>query len=113
MPNDWFRFSVGHYYLNDHPFFSDADLITLSTYTRLNDDWGLSTEHRFEADDGVLEYQQYAVHKDIGSWVASLGTAIRDNRITDKEYGVFLSLTLKAFPKISLPIDYQPGGSGL
>ena len=113
MPNDWFRFSVGHYYLNEHPFFRDADLITLSTYTRLSDDWGLSTEHRFEADDGVLEYQQYAVHKDIGSWVASVGTSIRDNRITDKEFGVFLSLTLKAFPKINLPIDYQPGGSGL
>ena len=112
MPNDWFRFSVGHYYLNDHPFFQDTDLFTLSTYTRLGDEWGFSTEHRYEADDGVLEYQQYAVHKDIGSWVATVGAMVRDNRITDKEFGVFLSLTLKAFPKVHIPVDYSPGTTG-
>lgn len=110
MPNERFRFSVGHYYLNGHPFFEQADLITLDTYTRLTDDWGVSTSHRYEADDGTLEYQQYAIHKDIGSWVASAGGIIRDNRITDPEYGLFLSLTLKAFPKVRLPIDFEPAG---
>ena len=110
MPNDSLRFRVGHYYLNGHPFFPDADLITLDTYARLSDDWGISTSHRYEADDGVLEYQQYALHKDIGSWVASVGGIIRDNRVADLEYGMFLSLTLKAFPKIRLPVDFQPGG---
>lgn len=112
MPNDWFRFSFGHYHLNDHPFpnFQDADLFTLNTYTRLGDDWGFSTAHRFEADDGVMEYQQYAIHKDIGSWVASLGGIVRDNRISDPEYGMFLSLTLKAFPQVSLPVDFEPTG---
>ncbi len=111
MPTDWFRFGVGHYYLNGHPFFQNADLITLNTYTRMGEEWGFSTSHRYEADDGVLEYQQYALHKDIGSWVASVGGTIRDNRITDKEYGMFLSLTLKAFPKIRIPVDFEPGGS--
>lgn len=110
MPSDWFRFSLGHYYLNNHPTFQEADLLTLSTYTRLSDEWGVSTAHRYEADDGTLEYQQYAVHKDIGSWVASAGGIIRDNRVTDLEYGLFLSLTLKAFPKVRLPVDFEPGG---
>jgi LPS-assembly protein len=111
MLTDWFRFGVGHYYLNGHPFFQNADLITLNTYTRLGEEWGFSTAHRYEADDGVLEYQQYALHKDIGSWVASVGGTIRDNRITDPEYGMFLSLTLKAFPKIRIPVDFDPGSS--
>ncbi len=110
MPTDNFRFSVGHYYLSDHPFFQDADLLTLDTYTRLGNEWGISTAHRFEADDGTVEYQQYTVHRDIGSWVASVGGIVRDNRTGKNEYGVVLSLTLKAFPKVRLPVDFEPGG---
>lgn len=109
MPSDWFHFRVGHYYLNDHPFFQDSDLYSLATYTRLSDDWGLSTNHRFEADDNTLEYQQYSIHKDLASWTASLGGIIRDNRNGENEFGVLLSLTLKAFPKVSIPVDFQPG----
>lgn len=112
MPTDWFQFGVGNYYLNDHPFFRDSDLYTLTTYTRLSDQWAFSTAHRFEADDQTLEYQQYMVHRDLPSWTLSLGGIIRDNRRGDNEYGVLLSLTLKAFPKVSLPVDFQPGSLG-
>ncbi|MEM7698158.1 MAG: hypothetical protein AAF236_07125 [Verrucomicrobiota bacterium] len=112
LPTDWFSFSFGHYFLNDHPFFADTDLYTLNTYTRINDNWGFSTAHRFEADDGTLEYQQYSVHRDLASWTASVGAIIRDNRDGQNEYGVLLSLTLKAFPRVRIPVDFQPGGLG-
>ncbi|MAS92425.1 MAG: hypothetical protein CMO55_04445 [Verrucomicrobiales bacterium] len=112
MPTDWFEFGVGHYYLNDHPFFRDSDLYSLTTYTRLSDQWGFSTAHRFEADDQTLEYQQYSIHRDLPSWTLSVGGIVRDNRRGDNEYGVLLSLTLKAFPKVSLPVDFQPGSLG-
>jgi len=110
MPTDWFHFSLGHYYIMDHPFFRDSNLYSLNTYTRLGDEWGFSTSHRFEGDDNTLEYQQYSVHKDFPSWTANLGGMIRDNRQGENEYGVLFSLTLKAFPKASLPVDFQPGG---
>ena len=77
------------------------------------DNWGFSTAHRFERDDNTLEYQQYSVHRDLASWTASLGGIIRDNRSGENEYGVILSLTLKAFPKVSLPLDFQPGTLGV
>lgn len=112
IPTDWFEFGIGHYFINDHPFFEDADLYSLTTYTRLSDNWGFSTAHRFEADDGTLEYQQYTIHRDLASWTASIGAIIRDNRHRENEYGVVLSLTLKAFPKVSLPVDFQPGTLG-
>jgi len=112
MPTDWFRFEVGHYHLDSHPFFQDSNLYSLSTYTRLSDNWGVSTNHRFEADDQTLEYQQYTIHRDLASWTASLGAIVRDNRRGDDEYGVVLSLTLKAFPKVRLPVDFQPGTLG-
>ena len=116
MPTDWFRVQFGHYFINDHPLssthsgFRDSNLYTVETYTRLSDNWGFSTSHRFEADDNTLEYQQYSIHRDMASYTATLGAIIRDNRLGDKEYGVLLSLTLKAFPKTRLPVDFQPGG---
>ncbi len=109
MPTDNFQFSIGHYFLNDHPFFRDSDLYTLRTYTRLSDDWGFSTSHRFESDDNTLEYQQYSLHRDLASWTASVGAIVRDNRTGQNEFGVLLSLTLKAFPKLNIPVDFQPG----
>jgi len=112
MPTDWFRFGVRHYFLTDHPTFANSDLYALTTYTRLSDNWGFSTAHRFEADDGTLEYQQYSVHRDLASWTASVGGIIRDNRDGENEYGILLSLTLKAFPRVSLPVDFQPGSLG-
>lgn len=112
MPTDWFRFGVRHYFLNGHPTFANSDLYALTTYTRLSDNWGFSTAHRFEADDNTLEYQQYSIHRDLASWTASVGGIIRDNRDGENEYGILLSLTLKAFPRVSLPVDFQPGSLG-
>jgi LPS-assembly protein len=112
-PTDWFRFGLRHYFIGNHPTFEDSDLYTLTTYTRLSDNWGFSTAHRFETDDSTLEYQQYSIHRDLASWTASLGGIIRDNRSGEDEYGILLSLTLKAFPKVSLPLDFQPGSLGV
>ena len=112
MPTKWFQLGLRHYFIDDHPFFGNSDLYTVTTYSRLSDNWGFSTAHRFEADDGTLEFQQYTIHRDLASWTASLGGIVRDNRQTDKEYGVVLSLTLKAFPRLALPVDFQPGGLG-
>lgn len=112
MPNDWFRFSLGHYYLDNHPDFRDASLYSVNTYTRLNDNWGFSTSHRFEADDNTLEYQQYMVHRDLAALTASVGGIVRNNRTTENEYGVVLSITLKAFPRLTIPVDFEPGGLG-
>ena len=109
MPKDWFQFSVGYFYLNDHPFFRDSNLMSFSTYTRLSDEWGFSTVHRFEADDNTLEIQQYQIHKDLSSWTASVGAIVRDNRGSEDEFGILMSLTLKAFPKLTAPIDLEPG----
>ncbi|NOY01078.1 MAG: LPS-assembly protein LptD [Verrucomicrobia bacterium] len=112
MPVKNFQFSLGNYFLNDHPFFIDSNLYTFGTYTRLNENWGFSTSHRFEQTDNTLEIQQYQIHRDLSAWTASFGGIIRDSRRGDEEWGVVMSFTLKAFPRITLPIDLQPGSFG-
>lgn len=109
MPTKNFQFSLGNYFLNDHPFFVDSNQLSLGTYTRLSDNWGFSTSHRFEASDSTLEIQQYQIHRDLAAWTASFGGILRDNRGGTNEWGVVMSFTLKAFPTVSLPIDLQPG----
>jgi hypothetical protein len=84
-------------------------LLDFNAYIRLGDNWGFSFRDRYEFADGTLEDQSYQLHRDLSSWVASLGAVIRDNG-TKKDYGIILSFTLKDLPNVSLPISFDPAG---
>jgi hypothetical protein len=100
-----FELSIGYRWLGGHPYLQDSSRIDLQSYTRLNEDWGIGTRHSLELDDNTLEYQQYTLHRDLGSWVAGMGFTMRDNRLKD-EYGVIFTLTLKDFSDMTLPFKY-------
>jgi LPS-assembly protein len=102
MPWQDMEFSLAYRHLNNHPALLDSDRFDLGTYIRLAENWGIGTRHTFEMDDGVLEVQQYTLHRDFGNWVAGMGITHRDNRFED-EFGVIFSLSLKDFPSASLP----------
>lgn len=104
MPTQTFEFEIGYRELAGHPVLIDSNQINLRTYTRLNDIWGIGTQHTLELDDGTLERQQYTLHRDLGNWVAGVGVSTSDNRFAS-EYGVAFSLTLKDFPSVSLPLE--------
>ena len=103
--------SVGHRYLNDNPFFDNSSLVVLGGYYRLNNNWGVAVQEQYETSTGVLEQQRYAIYRDLTSWVASIGAVIQDNAGV-KEYGVQLTFTLKAFPRLGLNVDFDPAGLG-
>jgi LPS-assembly protein len=83
----------------------DSNLFGFSTFWRLNENWKISQSISFEADDGRIQEQRYAVFRDLRAWEMSVGTAIRDNRRLEDEFLVFMTLTLKAFPEASLTVD--------
>ena len=103
--------SVGHRYLNENPFFNHSSLFVVGGYYRLNDNWGVALQEQYEATTGILEQQRYSVYRDLTSWVASIGAVIRDNGGI-KEYGLLLTFTLKAFPKLGFDFNFDPGGAG-
>lgn len=107
MPVDYLDFTVGHRLLQDHPFFQDSNLVDFRIYARINENWGVSAYERYELEDNVLETQQYSIHRDLTSWVAALGAVVRDNRGAT-EYGLLFSLTLKDFPSVRIPVDFDP-----
>jgi LPS-assembly protein len=111
MPADFLEFSIGHRMLSNHPVFHDSSLVDFGAYARVNEHWGFSIYERYELDDNTLETQQYSIHRDLTSWVASLGAIIRDSREGHgDDWGVLLSLTLKDFPAVRLPVDFDPQG---
>ena len=112
MPNDRMNFSVGHRYLNGNALFLDSSLVNIGAYYRLNDDWSLSARGVYEFRDNIFEFQSYEIHRNLTSWVASIGFTARNNGTAAKsqnDYGVTLSFTLKDLPNIRLPLNVNPG----
>ncbi len=104
------QINFAHRYLNQNPFFENSSLYVLSGYYRINDNWGVGIQEQYEGTSGVLEQQRYSVYRDLTSWVASVGAIIRDNGGV-KEYGVLLTFTLKALPKLSFDLNFDPAGA--
>jgi hypothetical protein len=84
----------------------DSSLISSVIYARLSENWGVSMNHQYEMDSGTMQYQSYSVHRDLNSWVMSLGARMLDSTGGgDGDLGVVFSLTLKDFPQVSVPFD--------
>jgi hypothetical protein len=103
-------FSFQHRYLNNNPFFGNSSLYVFGGYYRINDNWGIGVSEQYEGTSGILEQQRYSIYRDLTSWVASIGAIIRDNGGV-KEYGVLLTFTLKALPKFSFDLNFDPAGA--
>lgn len=111
MPVDYLNFTIGHRLLTDHPFLQDSDQVDFRMYARINDNWGFSIYERYEFDSQELEDQQYTITRDLTTWVASFGALVRQND-GKQDIGLLLSLTLKDFPSVRIPIDYDPTPGG-
>lgn len=110
MPIRDLRLSIGERYLNGHPLFRDSSLIDFGAYWRVNDHWGFGLRESYEMDTGTLETQRYELHRDLSSWIASLGFTVRDNGGGQEDYGVLLTFTLKDLPGVRLPLSLDPEG---
>ena len=95
---------IGQRYLNGNPQFQDSNLATLAGYIRVNDHWGFSFAEHYEFQDSTLESQTYQIHRDLSSWVASLGVNVRDNG-GKEEFGLLLTFTLKDLPSVRVPLS--------
>ena len=92
-----------------HP--DDRTMVAETVRTSLESGGGLDYEFR----DNTLETQTYEIHRDLSSWVASLGFVTRNNGTTTKtqnDYGFVLTFTLKDLPDLRLPVSFNPGGQG-
>jgi hypothetical protein len=106
------QLNAAHRYLNDNPFFHHSSLFVVGGYYRFNDNWGFGFQDQYEGTIGLFQEQRYAIYRDLTNWVASFGAVVRDNTGNKKEYGVLLTFSLKAFPKLGFDLNFDPGSQG-
>jgi LPS-assembly protein len=111
MATDYLRLTLGHRYISGNPLFLDSSLLDFGAYIRMGDHWGFSFRESYEFQDSTLESQRYELHRDLSSWIASLGVVVRDNRGAN-DYGIILTFTLKDLPNVKLPLSLDPEGVG-
>ncbi|MDP0491894.1 MAG: hypothetical protein Q7Q71_12670 [Verrucomicrobiota bacterium JB023] len=104
MVNDDSEIGLSHRFLRDHPILDDSNRLELRSYHRLNEEWGLGTEHVWEFADSTLESQEYSIHRNLDSWAFSAGVYMRDN-LDEDEYGFQIGFTLTDFPSVALPFS--------
>ena len=107
LVNENIELNIGHRYLEGNPIIFDSNLVQFGGYLRFDDNWAFSFREQYELEDSVLESQRYELHRDLSSWVASLGFVVRDNRGVN-DYGVLLTFTLKDLPNVRLPVALDP-----
>jgi LPS-assembly protein len=105
------QLSIGHRYISGNPFILDSNQLNFGGYVRMGDHWGFSFREVYQFDDAVLEQQRYELHRDLSSWIASLGFVVNDNRGVN-DYGLLLTFTLKDLPSVRLPLAFDPAGTG-
>jgi len=104
--------SLGQRYIDGNEQFPNSNLVIFGGYYRINENWAFSFRDQYEFADSTLESQVYQVHRDLSSWVASLGLSVRDNGGVN-DVGVLLTFTLKDLPNIRAPFALDPtGGNG-
>ena len=111
MPFKFFNWTVSHAYLSGDPEFADSSLITSRIFLRLNENWGFTMNHIYEATDHQLEFQSYSLSHDLSSWVVSVGGLVRSINDTH-DFGVVLTFSLKDFPQVTFPLDLDPNPAG-
>lgn len=109
MPIPALAVSLGVAAIEDNPNFKNSNQITYYTYYRLNDNWGFSVYGQYEAEDNLLLYQRYMIHRDFSAWTASIGTQVQNNQGGDTNYGLLFVLTLKDAPQVTLPLAFDAG----
>ena len=115
MPSDRVSFNIGHRYLSSNILVQDSSLLNIGAHYRVNDNWAVSARGSYEFRDHIFESQSYEIHRDLTSWIASVGFVARNNGTSSKaqnDYGVTLSFTLKDLPNVRLPLNVNPGLGG-
>jgi lipopolysaccharide assembly outer membrane protein LptD (OstA) len=114
QPSTAWSFAVRYDYLiNNDPEFQTYigedlpghNLIDLSLYYRMNENWGVHIGEQYEAQYGGLQQQLYSIYHDMRSWTAALLFRVTEGPGQPNDFTVALTFSLKAYPRYGLGTD--------
>jgi LPS-assembly protein len=107
MPCKDINLTMGNEYIYGNKEFTDSNLWNVTAYLRLNDHWAISASESYDFAISTLESQTYQIHRDLSSWVASVGFNVLNNgNNTPPVITFMLIFTVKDAPGIRTPFDY-------
>jgi LPS-assembly protein len=105
---------VSQRFIEDSPYFQNDSQATAGGYWRVNDNWSVSAASRYDLTAGIWDVQRYMLHRDLSSWLVSVGFLVTDNRTSINQQtsgnigvGLLLMVTLKDAPQVSLPLAFD------
>ncbi len=101
------KVSFGNRYFTGFEGLPETNLLTTGATVRLGDDWTFSVDEQFHVASGRLEYQRYELHRDLSSWIGSLGWGVWDRGVR-RDVSFYLMFSLKDFPRAQIPLKVQP-----
>jgi LPS-assembly protein len=104
-PNERWSWSVGHIYTRNGFVDNGDNQFSSTLFLRVTDNWGLRTQHNFNAMDGRLQDQFYTVYRDLRSWTGALTLRVTDNGNGSENYTVAFSFSIKAHPRHAVGAD--------
>ena len=105
-PSDRWSWGVSHWYLRSGFVSPDENNFIVNTlFYRLNDNWGVRTEHVFNAHGGRLQEQDYTIMRDLRSWTTALTFRVQNNEGSSADFTVAIAFSLKAVPSTRLGED--------
>jgi lipopolysaccharide assembly outer membrane protein LptD (OstA) len=127
MPVRNFNFGVGTRYINNYQGLNtsssanqnvnqNGNQYPINAFWRVNDHWSMSAQEIYNTQPGQpnsLIYERYMIHRDLSSWVFSMGVEVRNNQAQgttsqQTQYGALINFTLKDLPQVTLPLAFSP-----
>lgn len=97
-----FEASLNTRYLGRSSFFPKGNQFGPGLKYRINEDWSVGGYWLYEADQKLLQYQEYSLSRDWPSWVTSFTFRQVRNQNGPNDNQFLLIFTLKSFPDISI-----------
>ena len=118
QPVEDFSFFISQRFIEDSPYFQNDSQSTFGGYWRINDNWAVSASSRYDMTSSTWDLQRYMLHRDLSSWLVSVGFLVTDNRATFNNQsggqigvGALLMITLKDAPQVNLPLAFDVIGN--
>ena len=108
LPNDSLRLRIGDRYIHNNPYLQNSNVIDFNAYHAALTTTGIEhCNEEYELQTHLLQSQEYAIHRDLSAWVATLGVNINSDlesgsSRTVNNYGLVLTFTLKNLPSLQL-----------
>ncbi len=111
QPGSTWSWGITYFYLRDDlrpvptAWGIGNDIVNSAFFYRLNEDWAVRAAHYIDLRRGKLQEHSYAVYRDLRNWTGAVVFRFREDIYGRTDFGIAITLSLKARPRFGLGTD--------